>query len=365
VNITVSKSSLTKLLSRVSPAIAPKASMPILACVHLSASDGRIEARASNTYMSLRSHGECTKVAQAGAVALNAKLLSECVDKLPEGELSIKLDDTKVIVKGGKSRLTLPAMPASEFPLLPEPASKANRIEVKASSLASLLGATTYAASTDDTRAHLCGVYLEMGRDTLRAVCTDGHRLSTSTCEASGAWTDSVLMPTTGVGALLKLCDRNAGDVSLIYSGGYLFASTSEASMSLAIGQEKFPEYSKIIPKSHQHRVCVARAELISAVKTCSVVADKLGAGVSFDLTSGELAIDASSNDRGKASSSMDVDYSGEGLKFGVNALYFLEALKSFDSDELYLELGDALAPITVVAAAEPSTAIVMPMRIG
>lgn len=363
-NITIPKSSLSRMLARVMPAVSTRPSLPILGCVLLDAHDVKLCARSSNTFTNIATSDPCS-TASLGAVAVNAKLLADSVSQLPEGDVTLKLEKNKLTVRGGKVRLSLPVMPGEDFPPMPAVADSSQVVEVKAPDLVALLKATSYAASNDDTRPHLAAVNLEAFDATLRAVCTDGHRLATSTCEHAGSWGGApVLVPENALTAILKLCDKNTGVVSLTAGAAYLFATSGDTTVAVAMGQETFPPYSKVIPKSHSHRVGVNRAEFIAAIKACAVMIEKVG-GIRMELHDGSIRLSVETADRGESDATLDVDYAGDGLTIGFNHTYMIESLNSFASDEVYLEMSDALSPIVVVAAAEPTLCVIMPMRCG
>lgn len=364
VQITINKRDLQTLLACIMPAVSNKPTFPVLACALLTADGGELEARSSNTYTTIRSTAAAA-LKSPGQIAVQAKTLFDSVGRLPDGEASLRLDGNKLLVRGGKAKYALPTMAAQDFPPMPSLVDTSTSVKLQAVQLMALLKAVDYAAGNDDTRPHLAGVCFETSQGMLRGVCTDGHRLATSTVELiSGSFPDQVLMPNTGLSAISKLCDKNTGDVELTVSGGYLFAESGNTQVALAIAQEVFPNWTKVVPQSHQHRVNFDRAVLIAAVQGCAVILGKSGGGVKLHLTAGKLALESADPDRGDATDELDVDYAGEGLSIGCNPAYFLQALQSFESDEATMELGDARTPIKIASTTETTTSVVMPMLV-
>ena len=81
------------------------------------------------------------------------------------------------MVKAGRSRFTLSSLPASEFPVIEEINAK-QVIRVGREHFRRLIEKTHFAMAQQDVRYYLNGTMLETSGKTLRAVATDGHRLS-------------------------------------------------------------------------------------------------------------------------------------------------------------------------------------------
>ena len=87
-----SKSSLLQGVNVVLKAVSNKTTLPILGCILLNASNGNITLTANDMELGIESivDGE---IQEAGTVALNAKLFSEIVRKLPDSDITICVDE--------------------------------------------------------------------------------------------------------------------------------------------------------------------------------------------------------------------------------------------------------------------------------
>lgn len=365
--IKISKQALHKLLSRVTPAVPSKSSMAILSCFLLEAKDARLLGCATDLYSSVRSSADCT-VSSPGQVAVNAKTVADVVKNLPEGELSLKSDDRALVIKSGKIRFKVPTMQAEDFPPMPVIPESGSAVVLKASTLASLLRAVTYAASSDDSRPHLAAINLEADPGKLIAVCTDGHRMAFTSVEPErGAFESAVLVPSKAFAMLKAAASAKDKDalVTLLVEGARLHIRTADADLSVMLSDEKYPPYARVIPADGaKHVVTVRRDVLIDAVKRIGLVAGEKSGGVRLSLDDGRLTIVSENVDVGEGSEELDVDYVGAAVKFGCNAKYLTEALASFDADEVLLATNGELDPVKITAAGETTSATCMPMRI-
>src|SRR5690625_6076124 len=96
--------------------------------------------------------------------------------------VNAELDDNKLTIRAGKSRFTLATLPASEFPSSDQ-AETLQTYEVDQKTLRALLDKTAFAMANNDVRHYLNGLLVEFGEKTIRAVATDGHRLSLAEAE--------------------------------------------------------------------------------------------------------------------------------------------------------------------------------------
>ena len=130
------------------------------------------------------------EVAGTGSTTAPAHTLYEIVRKLPEGaqvELDSDDDDGMVILRSGRSRFSLAALPTQDFPVMAE-GELPYAFTLPAAELRGIIDHTRFAISTEETRYYLNGIYLHAtennGVQVLRAVATDGHawRASRSPC---------------------------------------------------------------------------------------------------------------------------------------------------------------------------------------
>ena len=104
--ITCSKSNLVKGVSIVSKAVPSKTTMPILECILIDATTDIIKLTANDMELGIMTEisGD---IIDRGMIAIDAKIFSEIVRKLPDNEVTIEtLDNLQTVIK---QSLILPA----------------------------------------------------------------------------------------------------------------------------------------------------------------------------------------------------------------------------------------------------------------
>ena len=114
------KSDLLNGVNIVLKAVPVKSTMPILECLIIEASEDCIKLTANDMELGIETIVK-GNVAENGTVALNAKIFSEIVRRLPENEVSITTDNnymTEIICE--KAKFSISGRSGEEFPSLPK-----------------------------------------------------------------------------------------------------------------------------------------------------------------------------------------------------------------------------------------------------
>jgi DNA polymerase-3 subunit beta len=367
----IPRAELVRGLGRIQSIVEKRNSMPILANTLLTASKGgKLEIAATDLDIGIRSL-HSADVAKPGALTVSARKLFEIVRELPEEAVHLKATSNSYLeVKCARSRFTLAGTAADEFPTLPaiNPGSMGR---LQAAVLSSMIERTMYAASTDETRYNLNGVYFELIDDgaRLRLVATDGHRLAIAERAVgteAGGLASGVILPRKALAELKKLVDEDdADEIELGFEGNSALARKGDVTLVMRLVEGEFPNYRQVLPKGNRHRVAVESDALLQAVRRASLVSIERSKAIRLELAPGVLRISSTNPDLGEAHEELDVDYQGDGLTIGFNARYVMECLNAFKAKEVELGLEDELAPALVRPIEDgDSLAVVMPMRL-
>ena len=117
--IICSKSNLVKGVSIVSKAVPSKTTMPILECILIDASSSIIKFTANDMELGIETKIEGDIISK-GIVALDAKIFSEIVRKLPDNEVSIETDENyRTTITCEKAVFTIAGKSGEDFSYLP------------------------------------------------------------------------------------------------------------------------------------------------------------------------------------------------------------------------------------------------------
>jgi DNA polymerase-3 subunit beta len=372
--LSIAKSEFLRGLGRIQSIVEKRNSMPILANTLIEAPEKGKEAKlhlaATDLEVGIRSLHPAN-VKATGGLTVSAKKLFEIIRELPDESIELEATANSYLeIRCNRSRFTLAGTAAAEYPTLPE-FNPDRTVPIPATVLSAMIERTMYAASVDETRYNLNGVYFEVLGDSgeIRLVSTDGHRLALVDHEIEGdvsALASGVIIPRKGLGELKRLVDEDdADDIELAFANNSGLARRGDVTLVMRLIEGEFPNYNQVIPKDLSRHLILATDALVQALRRVALLSSERSRAVKFELTEGQLVISSSNPDLGDAREELDVDYGGDELTVGFNARYMLDAIGSIQSKEVRLSFQDDLSPSRITPPTDEKTlAVVMPMRI-
>jgi DNA polymerase-3 subunit beta len=372
--LSIEKAELLRALTRIQAIVEKRNSMPILANVLIEAEKrgdkGILQFSATDLEVGVRALHP-VDLETPGSLTVGAKKFYEVVRELPDE--SVRLESTAnsyLEIRCGRSHFTLAGTAAEEYPTLPE-FSPEQTVSLSAELLSGMIERTMYAASVDETRYNLNGVYFEVQEDLgkLRMVATDGHRLAMVDREVAGdlkGLQSGVIIPRKGLAELKRLLDEDdTTEVELAFEGNNGFARKGEVTLAMRLIEGEFPNYQQVIPSEPGVQLILDTERLAKSLRRVVLLSSERSRAVKLEISEGEAVVTSNNPDLGDARDELDIDYAGERLSIGFNARYVLDALASLHAKEVRLGLqGDISPAVLVPTNDEDALAVVMPMRI-
>ena len=372
--LSITKSEFLRGLGRIQSIVEKRNSMPILANVLIEApkkgKEAKLHLAATDLEVGVRSLHEAN-VSEPGGLPLSAKKLFDIIRELSDEKVEFSATENSYLeIRCNRSRFTLAGTAAEEYPTLPE-FSPEKTVPIPAAVLSEMIERTMYAASVDETRYNLNGVYLEVLEDTgaIRLVATDGHRLACVDREIEGdtsALASGVIVPRKGLGELKRLVDEDdAEEIELAFANNSGLARKGDVTLVMRLIEGEFPNYNQVIPKNLTRHLILQTDTLVHAVRRVALLSSERSRAVKLEISDSQLVITSSNPDLGDAREEIDIDYAGEPLAIGFNAKYLLDAIGAVQSKEVRFSFQDELSPSRLSPPEDEKTiAVVMPMRI-
>ena len=371
-HVTLERSALLKALGHVHRVVERRTTIPILSNVLVAADGHLLLLKATDLDLEVTER-VAADVSQAGATTLPAHILYDIVRKLPDGaQVSLEggKDAAQLLLRSGRSRFTLQALPESDFPDLAA-GEFTHHFALAAADLKKLIDKTQFAISTEETRYYLNGIYVHAteadGHMMLRAVATDGHRLARveTVAPAGSAGMPGVIIPRKAVNEVQKLVEDLDQMISVEISPTKARFSFGAVVLTTKLIDGTFPDYTRVIPSGNDRQLVVDRGPFRNAVDRVSTISSERGRAVKLAMADGKLTLSVTNPDSGSAVEELEVDYDGPPLEIGFNARYLLEITEQLDGDTAMFKLADPGSP-TLVLDREGAAAlyVLMPMRV-
>ncbi|HEY5791359.1 MAG TPA: DNA polymerase III subunit beta [Gammaproteobacteria bacterium] len=364
--IELSKEELLRPLQQVSGVVERRQTLPILANVLVEAGAETLALTATDLEVELHASLEHA-AAKPGVTTLPARKLMDICRNLPDGaKITLTVDGDRAVLRSGRSRFTLATLPADDFPKVDEAAST-HTAELPQARLRGLIDATHFAMAQQDVRYYLNGLMLELTGGRLRAVATDGHRLSLCDIEVDleVAETLQVIVPRKGIAELLRLLDDSDTPARVDLGSNHLRVALPGMLFTTKLIDGRFPDYERVIPAAVDNEVLADCGLLRQALLRTSILSNEKYRGIRFQVETGNLRIQAHNPEQEEAEEEIEVDYTGAPLEIGFNANYIIDALSAIRTERVRLRITDASNSCLLTPETGDSCRyVVMPMRL-
>jgi len=305
--------------------------------------------------------------AEPGKIAVPARKLFDICKALPEGsDLKLSEKDQKLLIKSGRSRFTLACLAATDFPKI-DNITPVTSFKIESGALRHLLDRTAFAMANQDVRYYLNGLLLEVTKKQVRAVATDGHRLSMcdAAVDTNTDKTNQIIVPRKGITELQRLLNTDDAEIEVQMSNNHIRVVTGSLEFTSKLIDGRFPDYDRVLPEGNDAPLTTAREELRSTLQRASILSNEKYRGIRLQLSENTLNIQSNNTEQEEAEDELEVNYSGNEFEIGFNVQYILDVLSCIEGENVELLFKDPNSSILIVDAENPDARyVVMPMRL-
>ena len=360
----VTKAALLQGLQVVQNVVSLRSTLPILSNVLIVAEKDKVWLTTTDLDVSVR-YGLEADVAKPGTTTLPVRRLSSIVRELPDSAIEIDVDDKDVAtVECSASFFKIIGLPEEEFPRTSATTGEF-AYNLDQGVFKDMLKKSSYAASSDETRYVLNGVFLSFKSDKLTMVATDGRRLALVEKEVevpAEAEADMILPSKTVTELEHTLGDE--GGLKIHAKDNQIVLEYGDTTVSSKLIDGTYPNYKQVIPAHCEERITIEREILLTALKRASLLTTDKSNATRLVFSENKLIVSTTTPDVGEARETVPIKYSGKELSVAFNAEYMMDPLKSLGNDEIYIELTDELSP-GVIKCDLPFLYVLMPMRLS
>lgn len=375
--LTIAQKDLVKALKTASRVVPSKPHLPVLHNVWLSEDGGALRIVASNLVQTLITWlpGVWEDPDYGMALTIPAKLLTDFVDSLDGGELTLQQQPgtSTVVATCGRYTAKLNGLAADDFPALPTVESDTT-LRLPAKMLRKAIGQVAFATAMDDTRPVLASVLVKTEGETLTLAAADGFRLAVRTVAlgATVAQPITLLIPGQSLRELLHALPDTDDEVELAAAGSWAAFTWPHGRLLSRLIEGQFPDYARIIPTDPPTRITVPKAELLASVATARVFSRDNSGIVRMAVIPEDddgptrLRVDSSSAELGDQTNALTVALEGEPCEIAFNGHFLNDAIDALDGPEVVLGLSGPTTPGLVTAlGSESQIQVVMPMHVA
>lgn len=370
----VSSKALYAATSAVSKVINSKNALTILDNFLFSLDGNTLTITGSDAENALTSRVEVQDASGSGRFCLGARRLVELLKEMPDQGVEVDVNENTLEVQliYSAGHYGFVGVAADQYPEFRAPASESAPISftVPAEYFLTGLENTMFAVSTDEYRAVMQGVYLDIKPEELIFVATDTRKLVRySDSRVKPGVVGSCIIPTKPATVIKNVFPKSeeltitmTSRAAKIESGNFAFECT--------FLNGNYPDYNRVIPRNNSLVLTVDRLALMNAVRRVAIFVEVEGGLEKFRITPENILL--KSNDPALCTSAREqvpCSFTGQELTIGFSASFLLEILSTIKSTELVVNLGDAGRPGMFRPGEQPEgtdlVMLLMPMTVG
>ena len=290
------------------------------------------------------------EVSDPGQCILPAKLFGDIIRRLPEGPVTVVVDDNfKVSIRAGYASFTISAESAEDYPELPD-VNSGKAIRIPQTALKELIGGTIFAVSENQGRPIHTGVKFEVREESVSAIAVDGFRLARRTYhtgEPTGRDLNFVV-PAAGLKEVEKILSDTEDMVAFTLGPKHILYQIGNATLVCRLLEGEFLDWRKVVPMNCPIKLIANVSDLASSVDRVGLIVSEKYKSPVRCIFSNQVLNMRTNTTIGAAEDRCSIAGDGKELEIGFNVRYLADALKVVPSEEVTLELTNGLSPIVL-----------------
>ncbi len=341
-NFIVSSSALLKQLSKISGVIPSRSVLPIIENFLFEIEESKLTISTTNLEISMQTSLQIEARGGAMKIAVPAKILLDILKALPDQPItfSIEEDTFAIEISSENGKYKLSGENGLDFPKIPVP-ENTQAATMPSRVLWTAINKTLFAASTDEDKAALNGIFFNLGTNGLTFVATDAHRLvryrrlDVTVNEAT-----SFIVPHKALNLVKGAFSASEEPVKIEYNDNNAFFRALDILLVCRLIDQKYPDYENVIPTDNPNKLIIRRADLLGTLKRVNIFANKTSHQVRFKISGSELTISAEDLDfANEARETLACTYEGADLEIGFNASLLIDIISNSTTSEIVMEL--------------------------
>lgn len=373
--INVSREDFLAALSSLQNVTGKKGTIAILSNVLVETQHDKVIVTGTDLEVGIR-YSIPAEILDSGSITMPAKKLFEIVRESSAEIIHLEcMDNNWVKITADSSSYNLAGMDAEEYPSFPD-YNEASLIAVDGALVNELIDKTIFSVAPEgESQYNLSGILVEKevrdgGKNYIRMVSTDGHRLSLMEVErgeelANLQINSTTLIPRKGIMEMRKFCD-GLETVSISFEEKQAVLKSEQAILIIRLMNGDFPDYRNILKgNADETFVEIERKTLLNSMKRMNLFTEDRYNAVKFHIEADKLILSSQNMDIGNAKDEMNIVYGGETLELGFNGKYFVDVLQVISSDTVKAFISSSETPCLIKADKEPGfVSLIMPMKL-
>lgn len=366
--IVILKNNLKNALDTVSHSLGDSANLPILKNILIKAVDGQIQICSTNLEMAII-RSVAGKIVDEGNITIPFSVFNSVIGNIQNERLDLESKNSNLIIKTDNYEAVIQGMNVDEFPIIPRITDQKEYLEINGNIFSDSLNKVVVAAQISELRPEISGILFDIEPGMIKFAATDSFRLAEKTVYEADFKNNferglKFIAPLKPIQEILRIIDDKS-PVRIFMTDGQFMIKNGELELISRTIDGQFPDYAPIIPKKTTTDISLNKTELISALKLSSAFTTKNNE-VKFNIKNDGKIIEIYSSDSllGENKYIIPAKISGESVQVLFNWRFFIDGLRSIESDSVSISLqGDTKPSIIKDPVDESFFYIIMPIK--
>ena len=362
--IICSKSDLLKGVNIVMKAVPSKTTMTILECILIDASAGQIKFTANDMELGIETIID-GKIESRGIVALEAKLFSEIIRKLPDNMVTIESDDKmNTMITCEKAKFHIMGRAGDDFSMLPM-IEKNDPVCLSQFTLKEIIRQTIFSIAVNDTNKMMTGELFEIQENELKVVSLDGHRIAIRKVELKESYDSrKVVVPGKTLTEISKILSGETEDIVKIYfTQNHIMFEFDQTIVVSRLIEGSYFRIDQMLSSDYETKISINRKEMQDCIDRATLLVkegDKRPIIINIDDEVMELKINSQI---GSMNETIDIEKEGKDIMIGFNPKFLIDALRVIDDEIIDIYYVNSKAPCFIKDENQTYTYLILPVN--
>ena len=359
-----SKANLLKGVNIVSKAVPTRTTMNILECILIDASTDEIKFTANDMELGIETKIE-GEIVEHGIIALDAKIFSEIVRKLPDNEVTIETDNSfQTMITCEKAKFNIIGKSGEDFSYLPY-VERTDSIIVSQFTLKEVIRQTIFSIADNDNNKLMTGELFEISENQLKVVSLDGHRISIRNINLKDNYEyKKVVVPGKTLNEISKILPGSADEEVVLYiTDNHIIFEFDQTTVVSRLIEGEYFRIEQMLSSDYETKVRINKKELLDCIDRATLlIKEGEKKPIIMNVAEGHMELKINSF-IGSMNEDIDIDKEGKDILIGFNPKFFIDALRVIDEEEVTLYMVNPKAPCFIKDDEESYIYLILPVN--
>lgn len=359
-----SKANLLKGVNIVLKAVPTRTTLPILECVLIDASSSEIKLTANDMELGIETIIE-GDIQESGVIALDAKIFSEIVRKLPDNEVCIETDDKcMTTISCEKSKFNILGKLGDDFSAIPYVERK-NPIIISQFTLKETIHQTIFSIADNENNKVMTGELFEINENLMRVVSLDGHRISIRNVQLKNSYPfKKVIVPGKTLQEISKIIPGSTDhDVQIYISSNHIIFEFDTTTVVSRLIEGEYFRIDHMLSTNYETKININKKELYGCIdRSTLLVKEGDKKPIIMSVTDGNMELRMTST-LGNMKEEIDIKKDGKDIVIGFNPKFFIDALRVINEEEITMYMVNPKAPCFIKDLENTFIYVILPVN--